>query len=89
MRQIRTTLRFEKRLEEFIAQHPGLSTAVESVMRLIALNHRNTSLKTHKLKGFLKGCYAARVSYEYRLVFLVDKHSVCFLDVGTHDDVYR
>lgn len=47
------------------------------------------SLRVHGLKGVLKGCRAARISYEYRIVFVLKRKAVCFVDIGMHDDVYR
>ena len=48
-----------------------------------------SSLRTHRLKGALAECFAARLSREYRIVFIFDAVRVVFLDIGTHDDVYR
>lgn len=88
MRKTLTTPRFERRLGRFIGDHPDLERAVEEAMLLIAADDSG-SLRTHALKGVLKGCRVARISYEYRIVFVLKKGSVCFIDVGTHDDVYR
>lgn len=88
MRKILTTPRFERRLASFLDNDPELETLVERVMFDVA-SDRTAGLRTHLLKGVLKGCRAARISYEYRTVFVLEKGSVGFLDIGTHDDVYR
>ena len=88
MREVLTTPRFERRLRGFLDNHPDLEAEVVNVMHRIAADDA-AGLRIHSLKGILKGCRAAKVSYEYRLVFVLKRDSVCFIDIGTHDDVYR
>jgi len=88
MRKVFTTPRFERRLQRFLEGHPDLEQAIEEAMTLIASDDAG-SLRTHTLRGILKGCRAARISYEYRIVFVLKKGAVSFIDIGTHDDVYR
>ena len=46
-------------------------------------------LKTHKLKGKLKNYWSYSIDYHYRILFrFVDKETVIYYDVGTHD-VYK
>ena len=48
-------------------------------------NSFEKSLKTHKLKGKLKGCYSFSVDFNYRIVFrFIDKNTVLFLLIGNH-----
>lgn len=42
-------------------------------------------LKTHKLKGRLRGHYSFSVNYNYRILFKFYKNSVIFLDIADHD----
>ena len=88
MRRILTTPRFERRLASFVDRHPELESIIETAMHSIAAD-KTSALRVHPLKGVLKGCRAARISYEYRIVSVLRSGSVCFIDVGTHDDVYR
>lgn len=88
MRKVLTTPRFERRLRSFLDSHPDLETEVADVMHRIATND-TAGLRAHVLKGILKGCRAAKISYEYRVVFVLKRDTVCFVDIGTHDDVYR
>ena len=47
-------------------------------------------LKTHPLKGKLKGLYSFSLSYSKRvLLSFVEKNKVLLLDVGTHEGVYK
>jgi mRNA-degrading endonuclease YafQ of YafQ-DinJ toxin-antitoxin module len=89
MREIFTTGRFDKRLTAFIHRHPELNAETRVAMELIARDPRASSLRTHRLKGALAECFASRLSREYRIVFIFDAVRVVFLDIGTHDDVYR
>ncbi len=84
-----TTRRFERRLVKFIKNHPEASDKVRLAMEHLVANPTAPSLKVHRLFGSLVGCLACNISYGYRLIFTVDSESICFLDIGTHDDVYR
>jgi len=88
MRKVLTTPRFERRLRSFLDSHPDLEAEVADVMHHVAAD-TVAGLRVHPLKGVLKGCRAAKISYEYRVVFVSKRGSVCFVDIGTHDDVYR
>lgn len=55
------------------------------------------SLKSHKLRGDLQGCWACSVTYSIRIVFEVgppevirgvEAETITLLTVGTHDEVY-
>ena len=89
MRQLLTTPRFDRRLKLFLKRHPELAVTVHRVMTVLVGDHYPANLKLHKLEGILAGCLGASISYEYRLVFILRPDTVCFIDIGTHDDVYR
>ena len=88
MRAILTTSRFERRLKIFTIRHPEFVSKISQIMRLVASNYKNPLLKTHKLGGSLRDCHSASISYEYRIVFIIDTDSVCFIDIGDHDHLY-
>lgn len=49
----------------------------------------DTGLKTHKLKGELKGYYSCRLDYFNRIIFIIiEQNSIIIIDIGSHDDVY-
>lgn len=89
MRRVLSTPRFERRLSAFLARHPGLVSRVKEVMTVLAGDNKSARLKFHKLGGLLKGSFAASISYEHRIVFVLSRDEICFIDIGTHDDVYR
>ena len=88
MRSIFTTSRFERRLKIFTLRHPELISKIKQIMKLVASNYKHPSLKTHKLNGILKDCYGSSISYEYRILFVTEKDSICFVDIGDHNTVY-
>lgn len=87
--KIFTTKRFERRLVKFVKGHPEFSTKVRLAMKKLAIGSPASALKIHRLSGPLENCLAYNLSYDYRLIFIVDEEGICFLDIGTHDDVYR
>jgi len=52
-------------------------------------NPFNPRLKTHKLSGKDKGCWAFWIDNSYRIKFIfLSSREVLFLDIGTHD-IYK
>ena len=48
-------------------------------------NPFNSRLKTHKLSGRDKECWAFWITYSYRIKFIfLSKEKVLFLDIGPH-----
>ena len=88
MMRIFTTPRFEKRLKIFINSRPDLSKVAQKKMKEIAKNPFSLNLKTHKLSGYLKDCFASRITYGYRIIFIVNDDELCFIDIGSHNEVY-
>lgn len=77
----------------FVRQYDQLPRELqEEVKERIALfrkNPRHQSLRTHKLKGPLRGFLSFSVNYHYRIVFRWEtRHTAVLLVVGDHD-VYR
>ncbi len=54
-------------------------------------NAFDSRLDTHKLHGKDADKWAYAVDYQYRIkfIFLDDNDGVLYLDIGTHDEVYR
>lgn len=86
--RIFTTPRFEKRLSIFINSHPDLLKVARKTMKEIADNPFSLHLKTHKLSGSLRGCFASKITYGYRIIFTIKGDELCFIDVGSHDEIY-
>ena len=80
--------RFEKNLRTFLVKHPDLESVFQERLAILQKNPRDARLKTHKLTGKLKDFLGAWITYEYRLVFSLDKKSIFLLAIGSHDEVY-
>ncbi len=80
--------RFEKNLARFLNKYPELESVVKEKLQTLSSNPKNSSLKTHKLTGKLKNFYSIYVTYEYRLVFYLNKNNIYLVAMGTHDEVY-
>jgi mRNA-degrading endonuclease YafQ of YafQ-DinJ toxin-antitoxin module len=48
-----------------------------------------TLVKDHALQNVMQGKRAFSITEEYRVVYLEKDDEYVFLDVGTHDQVYR
>lgn len=87
-----------KRIEygpKFLRSFGKLSRIVqekaETKERIFKVNAFDSRLDTHKLHGKDNGRWAYSVDYEYRIkfIFLDDNDGVLYLDIGTHDEIYR
>ncbi len=78
---------------EFIRRFKKLSSAVKNEAlkreKLFKKDPFDPVLKTHKLKGKLKDCWAFSISHSQRIVFeFGTKDSIYFHTIGTHD-IYK
>ncbi len=82
-------IRAAKRLLE---KQPNSESAFYQALTLLAEDAFHPRLRTHKLKGKLKGSWACSAGYNLRIVFdIVDHNSseaILLLTVGTHEEVY-
>lgn len=66
-----------------------LQTEVKEKISLFQQDPGHSFLKTHKLRGELRGKWSFSVNYSYRIVFqYLSKKEVVLLCVGNHD-VYK
>ncbi len=68
---------------------PALQDEVYEKIQVFQNDPAHSSLKTHKLKGRLKGRWSFSVNYKTRIVFMYSlKKTAVLLAVGDHD-VYK
>jgi addiction module RelE/StbE family toxin len=83
---------FRRALKRRLRKQPILQAKVITTLQRLAENPFETSLKTHKLKGELKGLWACTVEYDCRIIFcfqeIEGEEAIMLIDVGGHDDVY-
>lgn len=76
---------------KFAKEYKKIPSCVKDVAEenflLFKKDPTSPKLKTHKLKGRLKGLYSFSVGYKYRIIFEFseDKNIVYFHSVGNHD----
>lgn len=67
----------------------SVKLVAEKKEKIFRKNPLDRVLKTHKLKGVLKGFWAFSIDRRYRIIFEFVSHSdVVFHNAGTHD-IYR
>lgn len=82
---------FVRAAKRMLKKHPKLIDNQQTTQELQddPFHH---SLKTHKLKGELKGMWTCSLGYDLRIVFeLIDENNaqtILLHTVGTHDEVY-
>ncbi len=80
---------FKRSYKKKIASNKKLKSKFEENLKLFAINPFNPLLRTHKLSGILKDCWAFAVDYDFRIIFkFLTENKVLLIDIGTHDEVY-
>ncbi|NIA02010.1 MAG: type II toxin-antitoxin system mRNA interferase toxin, RelE/StbE family [Nitrospirae bacterium] len=76
-------------LKQFNKFSVALQDEIEEKIELFKKDPTHPSLKSHKLRGRLKGRFSFSVNYRIRIVFAcLSKKDVVLLSVGGHD-VYQ
>ncbi len=90
MYTILTTTSFLRTAQKFFKRHPELKTRFESIIKILQKDPANPSLKLHALKGELKGLFAVRLTYKYRITIIIrlKQKEIILIDIGSHDEVY-
>jgi mRNA interferase YafQ len=83
---------FGRDLKRWLKSHPETAESLEATLEQLSANAANPSLRTHKLRGSLAGCWACSAGYDLRIVFEYTQHDgqevILLLTLGTHDEVY-
>jgi addiction module RelE/StbE family toxin len=86
--------RFIRDFKRLIRQNPQMSQLVKKTLEILTENYAEPSLRTHKLKGDLEGCWSCSIDYKFRVIFefVNDPEdgslAINLLTLGSHDDVY-
>ena len=83
---------FIRAAKKYISKNPPAATDIADAIRLMATDLSDPRLKTHKLKGELKGSWACSAGHDCRIVFSIVQHdgkdAILLETVGAHDEVY-
>jgi len=94
MNQLVWSKRFIKAVKKLSKRQPDLTNKIETALEKLEINHLEPSLRTHKLKGDLKGTLSCSVDYDYRIIFELinidelNRTDILLLSIGNHDEVY-
>jgi mRNA-degrading endonuclease YafQ of YafQ-DinJ toxin-antitoxin module len=84
--KVKVSPRFEKNYKKLPKEVKERAKQRELIFRE---NPFDSRLKTHKLSGRDKECWAFSVDYSYRIKFIfLNDEEILFLDIGTHE-IYR
>ena len=91
-RALLRTPAFGRDLRSWLKSHPDAAASIEATLEQLSADAAHPSLRTHKLRGSLAGCWACSAGYDLRIVFEFTQHSgseaILLLALGTHDEVY-
>ena len=82
---------FSRTAAKFLRRHPDLKGIFADTLRQLETDPNAPRLRLHPLHGRHNGKHAVRITYEYRLVLILQltAQEIILLDVGAHDEVYR
>ena len=78
-----------RKLKQIKGKQPALYKKIQKQLRLFKLNPKHPSLRTHKLKGNLANTWSISIEDDVRMIYSVENHEAIFIDLGTHDEVYK
>ncbi len=91
----RTLLRspaFGRDLRKWLKSHPESAASILATLDQLSTDVTHPSLRAHKLRGALTGCWACSAEYDLRVVYEYTQHegseAILLLALGTHDEVY-
>ena len=83
---------FVRAAKRRVRKDPRVAEDIRAALELLAEDAFHPQLRTHKLKGKLKGSWACSAGYDLRIVFKYVQHeeteAILLETIGTHDEVY-
>jgi addiction module RelE/StbE family toxin len=83
---------FSRAARKLLKRNPSAAAEIESALLQLTENPSHASLRTHPLKGSLKGSWACSAGYDLRIIFRFVRHkdneAILLQSVGSHDEVY-
>lgn len=92
MMKLKISNRFKKDASRIFKKKPELREKLADTLLLLKSDIFNPVLKTHKLKGELKGLYSSSWGYDLRIIFKLSEEDnekvIEMITAGSHDEVY-
>jgi len=83
---------FVRAAKRRVRKDPRVAEDIRAALELLAEDAFHPQLRTHKLKGKLRGSWACSAGYDLRIVFKYVRHegaeAILLETVGTHDEAY-
>ncbi len=83
---------FGRDLKKWLKSHSDAGVSITETLEQLSAEASHASLRTHKLRGPLAGCWSCSTEYDLRIVFEYVQHdgaeAIHLLSLGTHDQVY-
>lgn len=83
---------FVRAARRAVRKDPQLAPQLSRTINRLSDDVFHPLLRSHKLKGALRGKWAATVNYDLRIVFRFVEHqgeeAILLLTLGSHDEVY-
>jgi addiction module RelE/StbE family toxin len=89
MKVIKRHREFEKHFLKRITPHEKLVMQFEERLELFLAGELGNPLNDHPLRGKFTGKRAFSVAGDIRVVYEETRDSIIFLDIGTHNQVYK
>ena len=80
---------FEKRLKKITKSNNKLIDQIENKIILYESNVNHPSLRLHRLTGKQKDFWSISVDKKIRIIVKLVDDVAYFVDIGTHDEVYK
>ena len=86
------TSAFVRAAGKYTRKNPKAAVDLESALVQLAEDPFQPALRSHQLKGKLKGSWACSAGYDLRIIFSFVKRgqsdAILLESIGTHDEVY-
>ena len=83
---------FGRDLKKWLKAHSDTADSIAQTLEQLSADASHASLRTHKLRGPLVGCWSCSAQYDLRIVFEYVQYdgaeAIHLLSLGTHDQVY-
>lgn len=79
----------DNELKKITKKDSQLAKRVEKQLALFVQNPKHPSLRLHKLVGELENLWSISITRSVRMVYVQGEDEAYFVDIGTHDEVYK
>lgn len=80
---------FIRNLRKLSLRNKKLREIVVEKINLFVVNRTHPSLRLHKLRGQLKDAWSISINKSVRIIIHISNDEISFVDIGSHDEVYK